>query len=530
MSQISLKPKTISLSSWGIRNGTVYYQLSPEDLQKIILDKGQGVLTDSGALAINTGKFTGRIPNDRYIVRDELTESKVWWGTINKIFPQKSFDRLLSRVTAYLSGKEIFVRDGFTCADSEYRTGVRVITEYASSNLFAYNMFIRPSADELEGFTSDWTVINAPGFTANPVEDGTVSPHFTILDFSRKIVLTGGTAYTGEIKKGIFSALNFELPLQKDVFPMHCSANVDEEGNTALFFGLSGTGKTTLSADPDRFLVGDDEHGWTPDHHIFNIEGGSYAKVINLSKEHEPAIYNAIKPGALLENVVVDKQGKVDYNNDAITQNTRVSYPLHYIDKIIEPSVAKAPEHIFFLTADAFGVLPPIAQLTPKQAFYYFISGYTAKVAGTEAGVSTPEPVFSACFGAPFMPLHPEVYGKMLQERIKQCNAKVWLINTGWTSGAYGQGHRIALAHTRAIIKAVLNGDLTDIEYKTDSVFNLQIPVACPGVPNELLQPRDTWDDRSAYDLQADKLLKAFEKNYQQFAVNKPIEESLQMH
>ncbi|MFI2743469.1 phosphoenolpyruvate carboxykinase (ATP) [Zhouia sp. PK063] len=516
MDHSTLNTKTISLASWNIRNSTIHYQYTPEVLEQIILANGEGVRTASGAIAITTGKFTGRVPNDRYIVKDDITKNRVAWGTINKTFPMKSFDRLLLKVTSYLSGKEIYVRDGFAGSAIEHRKSIRIITEYAASNLFAYNMFIRAEKGELTNFKADWTVINAPGFKANPVEDGTQSPHFTILDFSKKIVLTGGTAYTGEIKKGIFSALNFQYPLEEDVFPMHCSANTDQQGNTALFFGLSGTGKTTLSADTNRFLIGDDEHGWTVDHQIFNLEGGCYAKVIHLNKAQEPAIYNAIKFGALLENVVVDEAGEVDYTDASITQNTRVSYPLNHIDKLQTPAIANAPKHIFFLTADAFGVLPPMARLTPDQAVYYFISGYTAKIAGTETGISTPEPVFSACFGAPFMPLHPEVYGNMLQKRIQDSKAQVWLINTGWIAGVYGKGYRIALEHTRAMIQAVLTDKMKAKSFIQEKTFQLEIPTSCPGVPDTILQPRNMWADTQAYDEQAAALIKAFNNNYHQ--------------
>lgn len=402
--------KTISLESYGITNATVRYQLTPDELHEETISKGQGVEASSGALAVNTGEFTGRSPQDRFIVKDAITEDKVWWGNINIPFESDKFDALYKKVTNYLSGKEIYVRDSYACADPNYRLNIRVITEYPWSNQFAYNMFLRPTDVELDNFTPEWTVINAPGFMAVPDEDGTRQHNFAILDFTRKIALIGGTGYTGEIKKGIFSALNFILPVFHNTLPMHCSANVGEEGDTAIFFGLSGTGKTTLSADPNRRLIGDDEHGWTNENTIFNFEGGCYAKVINLSEENEPDIYKAIKRGAILENVILDEKGDVDFSDISITQNTRVSYPIEHINNIQVPSVGENPKNIFFLTADAFGVLPPISKLTPGQAAYHFISGYTAKVAGTEAGVNEPMPNFSACFGAPFMPLHPTKY------------------------------------------------------------------------------------------------------------------------
>ncbi|HET7361846.1 MAG TPA: phosphoenolpyruvate carboxykinase (ATP), partial [Salinimicrobium sp.] len=379
--------KTISLKKYGINEALVHYQLSPEELKDITLEKNQGVETRSGVLAIETGKFTGRAPKDRFIVKDEVTKDEVWWGDINIPFDPDHFDALYAKVMDYFSGKEIYVRDSYACADEDHKLKIRVINETPWANMFAYNMFLRPDKEELTDFKEDWLIVNAPGFLANPEEDHTRQGNFAILNFGKKIALIGGTAYTGEIKKGIFSALNFILPIFENTLPMHCSANIGEDGETAIFFGLSGTGKTTLSADPKRKLIGDDEHGWTKDNKIFNFEGGCYAKVINLSEEKEPDIYNAIKPGAILENVIVRDDGEVDYSSTAITPNTRVSYPLYHIKNIQIPSVGENPKNIFFLTADAFGVLPPISKLTPAQAAYHFISGYTAKVAGTEAGV-----------------------------------------------------------------------------------------------------------------------------------------------
>ncbi|MBT8384237.1 MAG: phosphoenolpyruvate carboxykinase (ATP), partial [Bacteroidia bacterium] len=402
-----MKIHTPSIEKYGIKNATVHWNLTPKKLADICVDKGLGNIASNGALMVNTGEFTGRAPKDRFIVKDELTEDKVWWGNINMPFDEDKFDNLYNKVVKHLSGKELYARDVFACADKKYRINIRMITELPWANLFAYNMFLRPEEKELENFQPEWTIFQAPSFMAVAAEDGTRQHNFAILSFKRKTILIGGTGYTGEVKKGIFSALNFILPVYKDTLPMHCSANVGEDGETAIFFGLSGTGKTTLSAEPNRRLIGDDEHGWTKENTIFNFEGGCYAKVINLTEENEPDIYRAIRPGALLENVVC-KEGtnEVDYSNISITQNTRVSYPIHFIDNIQIPSLAGNPKNIFFLTADAFGVLPPISRLLPNQAAYHFMSGYTAKVAGTEAGIDEPTPNFSACFGAPFMPLH----------------------------------------------------------------------------------------------------------------------------
>ncbi|MEQ3665986.1 phosphoenolpyruvate carboxykinase (ATP) [Olleya sp.] len=512
--------KTIALEKYGIKNAQVKYQLTPDQLQEETLEKGQGKVACSGALAVNTGEFTGRSPMDRFIVKDSITEDKVWWGNINIPFDADKFQKLYDKVTDYLSNKEVFVRDSFACADEDYKLNIRVINEYPWSNMFAYNMFLRPTEEELKDFTPEWTVVNAPGFMADPEVDGTRQHNFAILDFTRKIALIGGTGYTGEIKKGIFSALNFILPVYKNTLPMHCSANVGKDGDTAIFFGLSGTGKTTLSTDPDRSLIGDDEHGWTAENTVFNFEGGCYAKVINLSGEQEPEIFGAIKKGAILENVIMNDKGEVDFEDTSITQNTRVSYPIHHIENIRVPSTGENPKNIFFLTADAFGVLPPISKLTPAQAAFHFISGYTAKVAGTEAGITEPVPSFSACFGAPFMPLHPTKYAEMLSKKMKDANVNVWLINTGWTGGSYGVGSRIKLKYTRAMISAVLNGDLGLYNYKDyhiHSVFGVAQPRTCPGVPDEVLSPRATWKDDKEYYKTAFKLANAFRENFEKF-------------
>ncbi|SDX29149.1 phosphoenolpyruvate carboxykinase (ATP) [Aequorivita viscosa] len=509
--------KTVSLKEYGIENVKVQYQLSSQELHDKTIELGQGVEAANGAVAVNTGEFTGRSPKDRFIVRDSITEDKVWWGNINIPFSPEKFDALYDKVAKYISGKEVFVRDSYACADRTRGLNIRVVTETPWANMFAHNMFLRPTEEELKDFDPEWLILNVPSFMADPEIDGTRQHNFAILNFSRKIVLIGGTGYTGEIKKGIFSALNFIMPVDKNTLPMHCSANVGDNGETAIFFGLSGTGKTTLSADPDRKLIGDDEHGWTSENSVFNFEGGCYAKVINLSQEHEPDIYNAIKRGAILENVVLDKNGDVDFADTSITQNTRVSYPIYHINNIQEPSVGHNPKNIFFLTADAFGVLPPISKLTPGQAAYHFISGYTAKVAGTEEGVNEPTPNFSACFGAPFMPLHPTKYAEMLSKKMKDAGVNVWLVNTGWTGGPYGVGSRMKLKYTRAMIAAALEGGLKDVEFEKHPIFNLMMPKSCPNVPSEVLNPRETWADKDKYDAKAKALAKSFKENFSKY-------------
>lgn len=510
--------KNPSMAAYGLKNKKTHYQLSPKKLQNLTIKKGQGVEASSGALAVNTGEFTGRAPKDRFIVKGSITQDEVWWGAVNQAFDPEKFDLLYEKTMAYLSGKEeIFVRDSYACAADGYRMNIRVITETPWSNLFAYNMFLRPEQQALKNFKEDWLLVNAPGFMADPERDGTRQHNFAILNFERKIVLIGGTEYTGEIKKGIFSALNFIMPVQKNTLPMHCSANVGPNGDTAIFFGLSGTGKTTLSADPERKLIGDDEHGWTPENTIFNFEGGCYAKAINLSKENEPDIYNAIKPGAILENVVLDEKGNVDFADISITPNTRVSYPIYYINNIQVPSVGSNPKNVFFLTADAFGVLPPVSKLTPGQAAYHFISGYTAKVAGTEAGINEPQPNFSACFGAPFMPLHPTRYAEMLSKKMKESGVNVWLVNTGWTGGPYGIGSRMKLKYTRAMVKAILEGKLDAANYRKHAIFGLNIPTEVPNVPSSVLNPKDTWEDKEAYVAKAEQLIRSFQENFKKF-------------
>lgn len=511
---------TKDLGKYGLQNVTAHWNLDADTLQKITLEKGMGTETSNGTLCINTGKFTGRSPKDRFLVKDDYTTDKVWWGRINKPISPENFDKLYDEVVEYLSGKEVYVRDAYVCADPKYRMNVRTITEYPWSNYFIKNMFLRLDEKELDGFEEEWLVLCAPGYEApNPAEVGILSGNFSILNFTKKVALVGGSAYTGEMKKGIFSALNLILPTEKEVLPMHCSANVGEDGDTAIFFGLSGTGKTTLSADPSRKLIGDDEHGWTKENTIFNFEGGCYAKVIDLTEEKEPDIYRAIRPGALLENVVFKKGTKeVDYFDSSITQNTRVSYPIDHIDNIQVPSYASNPKHIFFLTCDAFGVLPPVSKLTPGQAAYHFISGYTAKVAGTEAGITEPVPSFSACFGEPFMPLHPAVYAEMLSKKMREAGVSVWLVNTGWSGGPYGVGSRIKLKYTRAMISAILEGKLDDVDYETHPIFGLFMPKYCPGVPTELLDPMNTWLQKGAYVSKAIQLAHSFHINFDKFA------------
>ena len=508
------------VTKYGIMDANVQWNLTPEKLQQITLELGMGTETDNGTLAINTGKFTGRSPQDRFLVKDEYTRDRVWWGRINKPISPENFDKLYDEVVKYLSEKDIFARDGYVCADPNYRLNVRTITEYPWSNFFINSMFLRLNEEEKENFEEDWLVLCAPGYEApDPAAVGLRQGNFSILNFTRKVALVGGSAYTGEMKKGIFSALNLILPVDKNVLPMHCSANVGEAGDTAIFFGLSGTGKTTLSADPDRKLIGDDEHGWTAENTIFNFEGGCYAKAIDLTEEKEPDIYRAIKPGALLENIVY-KNGtnEVDYSDSSITQNTRVSYPIDHIDNIQTPSYSDNPTNIFFLTCDAFGVLPPVSKLTPGQAAYHFISGYTAKVAGTEAGINEPVPSFSACFGEPFMPLHPTVYAEMLSRKMLEAGVNVWLINTGWSGGPYGTGSRIKLKYTRAMITSILNGELENAEFEQHPVFGLHMPKECPGVPAEILDPMNTWDNKSAYVSKSIHLAHSFHLNFEKFA------------
>lgn len=494
----------------------VFYQLSPTQLVEEALKRHEGVLAESGALAIDTGEFTGRSPKDRLIVDDDATHDVIWWGDVNIRFRSDQFDALYNKMTAYLRHRDIFVRDACVCANEKYHLDVRVLTEKAYQNLFVHHMFLRPELIKPEQ-QPEWTVIAAPGFKADAEADGTRQHNFTIINFSKRVILIGGTGYTGEIKKAVFSVLNFVLPHERNVLPMHCAANTGCKGDTALFFGLSGTGKTTLSADPDRCLIGDDEHGWS-DYTVFNFEGGCYAKCASLTAEREPQIYNAIKFGALLENINFLKETrKVNFANTDKTENTRVAYPLYYVNNAVSPSISSSPKNIFFLTCDAFGVLPPVSKLSIKQATYYFLSGYTAKISGTEAGVTAPKATFSACFGEAFLPLNPVVYAEMLGKKLEDHQARVWLINTGWTGGPYGKGKRIDLKYTRAIIAAALNGSLDEVNYAEHPVFGLNMPLSCPEVPDAVLCPRTSWPDVHAYDEQASRLAKYFARNFEKY-------------
>ena len=506
-----------TLESYGILGSRINYNLSKKDLYKITIQKNQGRLTINNVLSVNTGKFTGRSPKDRYIVRDNITNNFVWWGDINKPLEKVIFNKLYKKITKYLSGKELYVRDSSACAKDKYKINIRTICELPWNDLFVQNMFIK---NQSKAKNIDWTIISAPNFLANSLDDGLENENFSIINFSKQIILIGGTAYTGEIKKGIFSVLNFTLPLRENVLPMHCSSNYGNNGETSIFFGLSGTGKTTLSTDKDRKLIGDDEHGWDQENNIFNFEGGCYAKVFNLSKENEPDIYNAIKPGALLENVVLDSKGEVNYKDKSISHNSRVSYPLSHINNIINPSIGNNPKNIFFLSADAFGVLPPISKLSSNQAAYHFISGYTSKISGTEIGINDPLPIFSACFGAPFMPLHPTVYAEMLIKKIESNNINIWLVNTGWIGGSFGVGKRIELKFTRAMIRSANNGELDKVnsgKYLTNSVFNFIQPTVCPNVPDKILSQRAMWKDESKYEDKLIELAIHFKKNFEKF-------------
>jgi phosphoenolpyruvate carboxykinase (ATP) len=496
-----------------------HWNLSPEELSDKTIELGQGELNDTGALCVSTGKFTGRSPKDKFTVKDAITEHSVDWGDVNIAFSPENFDKLYDKVVAYLGGKEVWVRDAYACADPKYRLNIRVVNETPWANLFCNDLFLRPSAQEIETQTPDWHIIQAPSFQADPAVDGTRQANFTIVNFTRKVILIGGSAYTGEMKKGIFGVLNFVLPHDHKVLSMHCSANEGKNGDVALFFGLSGTGKTTLSADPNRALIGDDEHGWA-DGSVFNFEGGCYAKCIDLSAEKEPQIFNAIKPNALLENIkFVAGTKTVDYADGSITENTRAAYPIYHIENAKEPSYGGDPKNIFFLTCDAFGILPPISKLTKGQAMYHFISGYTAKVAGTEVGVTEPQTTFSACFGRVFLPLHPTKYAELLGKKLEEHkDVNVWLINTGWSGGAYGTGSRMKLSYTRAMITAAMNGELNNVEYIPHPVFGVLMPKTCPNAPVEILNPRDTWADKEAYDKKANELANLFIKNFDKYA------------
>ncbi|MGM0588804.1 MAG: phosphoenolpyruvate carboxykinase (ATP) [Bacteroidota bacterium] len=497
-------------------NENTLWNLTPQELYEEAINNGEAILTNDYALRVLTGKYTGRSPKDKYIVDQPSIHDDIDWGEINQPTDEETFDRLFDKVTSYLADKKLYVKDCFAGADEKYRLNVRVVSEAAYHGLFAHNMFVRPTEQELENHEPEFTVLAAPTLQADPEKDGTDTETFIFVNFDKKIILIGGTMYSGEVKKGIFSVMNYLLPKQ-EVMAMHCSANMSEDGDTAVFFGLSGTGKTTLSSDPDRILIGDDEHGWSEDG-VFNIEGGCYAKTINLSEEGEPLIYATTKmPGTILENVVLDDKRRPDFDDTSLTQNTRCSYPIHYIPNASETGQGNHPSNVIFLTCDAFGVLPPISKLTPSQAMYHFISGYTAKVAGTERGVTEPQATFSACFGAPFMPLHPTAYAELLAEKIRRHDAQVWLLNTGWTGGAYGEGHRMKLSYTRQMLGEALDGKLLDVETIEDPVFGLHIPKEVEGIPSNILIPRNTWNDKDAYDKKAEKLANMFVENFKQF-------------
>ncbi len=518
MKHVGNTPFDARLDAVGLEGvGRAHWNLPPAKLILQTLLRGEGVLSDQGALAIETGSYTGRSPKDRFLVQDNSTQSRVDWGEINQPMTPEAFQALLQDVQSHLDGKSVFVRDAAVGADARYRIPVRVVAEKAWSSLFVDNMFIRLSEQERWVAEPEWHVICAPSFKADPARHGCRQSNVSAIDFTRKIIVVAGSGYTGEIKKGMFSVMNYLLPVEHDVLPMHCSSNMGKNGDVAVFFGLSGTGKTTLSSDPHRNLIGDDEHGWSEDG-VFNMEGGCYAKTIDLSPEGEPEIYNAIRFGAMLENIGFQEDGITpNYADDSITPNTRVSYPIHHIPGAVASGKGGHPTDIFFLTCDAFGVLPPLAKLDKGQAMYHFLSGYTAKVAGTEAGVVEPQTTFSACFGAPFLPLHATEYARMLGERMTKHGVRLWLVNTGWTGGGFGVGHRMKLAHTRAMISAALEGRFDDVLTTKHPVFGLDVPTACEGVPNEVWDVRSTWSDAGAYDEAANDLAQRFADNFAKF-------------
>ncbi|MEK9628648.1 MAG: phosphoenolpyruvate carboxykinase [Nitrospinota bacterium] len=522
MPQNVLKHK-VGLETHGLKNlKTIHWNLSTPELYEHIIANEEGQLSHLGPVCVTTGEHTGRSPNDKFIVQEPSSQENIWWGKVNRPFTVEQFEALYSRVLAYLQGKEVYVQDCCAGSDPEHQTHIRVITEHAWHNLFARNMFIQiRDMAKLENHDPAFTVIHVPDFKAVPAIDGTNSEVFVIVDFGKQLVLIGGTSYAGEIKKSVFSILNYLLPQKQGVLSMHCSANIGKKGDTAIFFGLSGTGKTTLSADPQRKLIGDDEHGWS-DRGVFNFEGGCYAKVIRLSKKSEPEIYDCTRRfGTLLENVVLKEDRRLDLDDSSLTENTRASYPISHINNAVLKGSGGHPDNVIMLTCDAYGVMPPVSKLTPEQAMYHFISGYTAKVAGTEKGISRePTAIFSTCFGAPFMSLHPSVYADMLGEKIAKHKVSCWLVNTGWTGGAYGVGKRIEIKYTRAMIKAILEGQLNDVETETDPVFGIQIPVAVKGVPKECLFPRNTWKNPDAYDEKADELANQFIENFKEYEKN----------
>lgn len=510
-------PSSVGLDRHGLTDcGHVYWNLSPAQLYEHAVSASEGQLTRNGAIVCKTGAHTGRSPNDKFFVDEPSSSGKIWWGSVNKSISEAHFDALHRHVVDHCRGRKLFVRDMFAGADELTRLPIRIVTETAWHNLFATQMFIRPTPGSTGSHDPQFTVLSVPSCQADPAVHGTRSSTFIVVNLAKRLVLIGGTTYAGEIKKSIFTVMNYLLPTS-GVLSMHCSANVGAGGDVALFFGLSGTGKTTLSADPDRRLVGDDEHGWN-DRGVFNIEGGCYAKCIHLTAEAEPQIFNAIRFGAVLENVVMDESTRnLDYESSELTENTRAAYPLEHIDNALIPSVAAHPKNVVFLTCDAFGVLPPISKLTPDQAMYHFLSGYTAKVAGTEKGVTEPTATFSACFGAPFLPLPPETYATMLGQRLATHKADCWLVNTGWTGGGYGVGKRMNLAQTRAMVNAALSGKLSGVAFVEDPIFSLFVPQSCPQVPSEVLSPRGTWRDGGAYDAKARHLAELFMANFKTF-------------
>ncbi|MEZ5354613.1 MAG: phosphoenolpyruvate carboxykinase (ATP) [Bryobacteraceae bacterium] len=506
------------LDRHGLRNWSVaHWNQGAASLVEASLQRGEGMLAENGALSVRTGQFTGRSPKDKYVVRDARTEETVQWGAVNQPMQPETFGQLYTKVLAHLQDRELFVQDLSAGADPAYTMPVRVITRRAWHALFGRQLLIRPDAGQLENHEPEFTLFFVPDFQADPAVDGTNSSTAIAIDFTRRLVLIMGTSYAGELKKSVFTILNYLLP-DRGVFPMHCSANEGRDGSTALFFGLSGTGKTTLSADPERRLIGDDEHGWS-DAGVFNFEGGCYAKCIRLSRENEPQIWNAIRFGSVLENVAIDTDTRaLDYDSDKHTENTRAAYAIDYIDNARIPSHGGHPANVMFLTADAFGVLPPISRLTPEEAMYHFLSGYTAKLAGTERGLGKePGATFSACFGEPFLPRHPEVYARMLGERMRRHEVRCWLVNTGWVGGAFGTGRRISLPYTRAMVNAALDGKLNDVPMNPHPVFRVLVPVSCPGVPDEVLDAGGQWADRSAYERAAADLAGRFRKNFEKF-------------
>ena len=509
----------VGLDALGITQASnVYWNLTAPELYEEIARRSEAVFSRDGALLVDTGEHTGRAAKDKAIVREPSSEDKVFWGEVNKEFPADKFNALRDRMMAHAAGRDLFVQDTFAGADPRYRLPVRIITELAWHSLFARTMFINPEESARDDHKPEFTIVNIPSFKADPERDGTRAATFILMDFSQRLVLIGGTSYAGETKKSVFTILNYLLP-QRGVMSMHCSANVGHEGDVAVFFGLSGTGKTTLSADPERRLIGDDEHGWSDDG-VFNFEGGCYAKVIKLSEEAEPDIYRTTRMfGTVMENVVFDPVTRVpDLDDASKTENTRAAYPLTSIPNIVPEGYAGHPSNIIMLTADAFGVLPPVSRLTPEQAMYHFLSGYTAKVAGTERGITEPTATFSTCFGAPFMVLHPGVYAGLLGEKIEQHKAACWLVNTGWSGGPYGEGQRMKIKYTRAMIRAILSGALAGVETTPDAVFGVGVPASCPDVPAEVLVPRNTWKDKAAYDAKAQQLARLFNENFKKYA------------